>query len=69
MDPYALHDSLVEEGTTPKTVLDVEFLKAMESVGLYKRLIPVSSETQEGLGDVYNLIQQTFEGGEDLRPD
>jgi len=68
-DPYALHDALVEEGTTPKTVLDIEFLKAMESIGLYKRLIPVSAETQSGFGDVYDLVQQTFAGGEDLRPD
>jgi GTPase SAR1 family protein len=68
-DPYALHDSLVEEGTTPKTVLDIEFLKAMESIGLCKHLIPASAETQLGFGDVYDIVQQTFQGGEDLRPD
>lgn len=68
-DPYALYDALVEEGTTPKTVLDVEFLKIMESIGLYKRLTPVSSETALGFEDVYDTVQETFEGGEDLRPD
>ncbi len=68
-DPFALHDALEQEGATPKTVLDVELLKAMESIGLYKRLQPISSETYFGFEDVYNLVQQTFEGGEDLRPD
>ncbi len=68
-DPYALNDALIVEGITPKILLDVEFLKAMESVGLYKRLHPVSSENYLGLEDVYNTIQQTFAGGEDLRPD
>ena len=68
-DPFTLYDALMEEGVTPKTVLDIEFLKMMESIGLYKRLFPVSSETNLGFEDVYNVIQQTFEGGEDLRPD
>jgi len=68
-DPFALQDALEQEGATPKTVLDVELLKAMESIGLYKRLQPVSSETYFGFEDVYNQVQQTFEGGEDLRPD
>lgn len=68
-DPFVLYDALVEEGTTPRTVLDVEFLKIMESIGLYKRLTPVSAETALGFEDVYSIVQETFEGGEDLRPD
>ena len=68
-DPYVLNDALISEGTTPKILLDVEFLRSMESVGLYKRLHPVSSENYVGLEDVYNTIQQTYAGGEDLRPD
>ena len=36
---------------------------------MYKRLHPVSSEALFGFEDIYNQVQQVFEGGEDLRPD
>ncbi len=65
-DPYALYDALVEEGVSPKSVLDVEFLKALESIGVYRRLTPVSSELPFGMEDVYSAIQEVFAGGEDL---
>ncbi len=68
-DPHILNDALTEEEPNPKVVLDTEFLKMMESIGIYKRLIPVSSETSLGFDDVYDIVQEVFEGGEDLRPD
>jgi len=68
-DPYALNDALIEEGTTPKTLLDVEFLKSMDSIGLYLLMDPVSSENFAGIEDIYDTVQQLFAGGEDLRPD
>jgi GTPase SAR1 family protein len=69
LDPIALYDALMEDGTTPKTLLDVEFMKEMETIGVYRRLFPVSSEAVSGFEDVYNQVQLVFEGGEDLRPD
>lgn len=69
LDPLALYDALMEDPATPKTLLDVEFMKGMETIGVYRRLHPVSSETSFGFEDVYNQVQQVFEGGEDLRPD
>lgn len=69
LDPMALYEALFEEGTTPKTLLDVEFLKAMESIGVYRRVHPVSSEIAFGFEEVYSQVQQVFEGGEDLSPD
>ena len=68
-DPLTLYDALMADEATPKTLLDVEFFKGMETIGVYRRLHPVSSEANSGFEDVYNQIQQTFEGGEDLRPD
>ncbi len=65
-DPYALYDALEEEGVSPKSVLDVEFLKALEGIGVYRRLTPVSSEIPFGLEDVYNTIQSAFAAGEDV---
>src|SRR5712692_2725636 len=68
-DPFALYEGLFADGATPKTLLDVEFLKSMESIGVYRRVHPVSSEITFGFDEVYNQVQQVFEGGEDLQKD
>ena len=69
LDPIALYEALFEDATTPKTLLDVEFLKSMESIGVYRRLHPVSAEVLFGLEEIYSQVQQVFEGGEDLSKD
>src|SRR5439155_769369 len=48
LDPLALHEALFEVAATPKTLLDVEFLKSMESIGVDRRVHPVSSELAFG---------------------
>lgn len=68
-DPFALYESLVTDVTTPKTLLDVEFFKVLEEMGVYKRLSPVSAQIPFGLEDIYSQIQMVFAGGEDVRPD
>jgi GTPase SAR1 family protein len=65
-DPYSLYDALVEEGASPKQVLDAEFLKALETIGVYRRFTPISSEIPYGMEDLYNGIQEVFAGGEDV---
>ncbi|HEY7587574.1 MAG TPA: ATP/GTP-binding protein [Thermoplasmata archaeon] len=69
LDPVALYEALFEDQATPKTLLDVEFLKSMESVGVYRRVHPVSSELMFGFEDLYTQVQLVFEGGEDLSKD
>ena len=69
LDPIALYESLVAVAATPKTLLVVEFLRGMETIGVYRRLHPVSSELMFGFEEVYNQVQQVFEGGEDLSKD
>ncbi len=69
LDPIALYEALFADAATPKTLLDAEFLKSMESIGVYRRLVPVSSELMFGFEEVYNQVQQVFEGGEDLSKD
>ena len=68
-DPFVLYDALVRGESTPKTALDVSFFESLETIGVYRRLHPVSAEEMSGFGEVYNQVQQVFEGGEDLRPD
>ena len=65
-DPQILYDALVAELLEPENILNLEFLRAMEAIGVYKRLTPVSSELVRGLEDVYDAVQQAFAGGEDL---
>ena len=69
LDPFALYDALVSGGVTAKTTLDVSFFESLETIGVYKRLHPVSAETMFGFEEIYGQVQQVFEGGEDLRPD
>jgi len=68
-DPLELYEALMADETTPKTLLDVEFIRGMDTIGVYRRLMAVSSEAMSGFEDVYTQIQNVFEGGEDLRPD
>jgi GTPase SAR1 family protein len=69
LDPFALYEALFSDGTTPKTLLDVEFLKGMETIGVYRRVVPVSSDLPFGFEEVYSQVQHVFEGGEDLQKD
>lgn len=66
LDPFALYEALFAESATPKTLLDVEFLKSMETIGVYRRLHPVSSDITFGFEEVYSQVQMVFEGGEDI---
>jgi hypothetical protein len=68
-DPMALHGALQEERPSPKVALDVEFLKALESVGVYRKLTPVSSQSMTGMEDLYSVVQDAFMGGEGLEAD
>jgi hypothetical protein len=68
-EPDALYAALTEEDFSARNVQSIEFLRAMESVGVYRELTPVSSEAPSGIEDIYNAVQQSMEGGEDLRSD
>ncbi|OGS42113.1 MAG: GTPase [Euryarchaeota archaeon RBG_16_62_10] len=65
-DYYALFNALLEDPIDAQTQISVEFLQAIESVGAGRPLVPVSSDTGEGLEDIYATVQQVLEGGEDL---
>jgi GTPase SAR1 family protein len=46
--------------------LNIEFFKAMETIGSCRKLLPASAEMLEGMEDVYNAIQANYLGGQDL---
>ncbi|MDH7509273.1 MAG: ATP/GTP-binding protein [Methanomassiliicoccales archaeon] len=68
-DPYALNNALGEAHGVTQSLLSLELFKALENIGMYKELIPVSAEMPYGMEDIYNAIQQYFAGGEDLTKD
>ncbi|MFQ5910269.1 MAG: ATP/GTP-binding protein [Thermoplasmata archaeon] len=64
-----LYDALVEEMGDPSGIPSIGFLGALDEVGAYRGLTPVSSDALLGFEDLYSLIQICFEGGEDLSTD
>jgi len=64
-DAYALYNALTGPEMETQAVISIEYLKAMESVGMYRELVPVSAMEGTGMEDIYNTVQQYFEGGED----
>jgi hypothetical protein len=46
--------------------LNVELFRAMESMDVFKRLIPTSARMLYGYEDVYSEVQLAFGAGEDL---
>jgi GTP1/Obg family GTP-binding protein len=68
-NPDALYDALIAESPSMKSQLNMELLRALESLGTYTSLIPISAKEMRGLEDLYNIGQQVFSGGEDLSID
>lgn len=64
-DYYALYDALIASPAGMRRESSVELLRAFETLGLYKALTPTSSQTGQGMADIYTLVQQVFSGGED----
>jgi hypothetical protein len=71
-DPETLMSALAEGAPEEAPVrvsmqsqLSIEFFKAMESLGAFGALTPVSAEAMTGIEDIYNLVQQSFSGGDE----
>jgi GTPase SAR1 family protein len=64
-----LYNSLEQEAVTPVFLSSTEFFKALESMGVFRTMIPISSLELQGFEDLYNDIQTSFEAGEDLMTD
>lgn len=68
-DPNNLYDALIASSPGMEVQSSIELFKALEVLDSYREVIPVSSETNTGMGDIYNAVQQAFFGGEDLSKD
>jgi hypothetical protein len=65
-DFYALFSALLDESSEAQTQASVEFLQGLETVGAGRPVMPVSSDTGEGMEEIYSAAQMVFEGGEDI---
>jgi GTPase SAR1 family protein len=66
-DKYSLWSDLGDEAADDsQTPINMEFLQALETVGSVGGMGFVSSDTWEGIPDIYSIVQQLMEGGEDV---
>jgi hypothetical protein len=65
-DYYSLFNSVLDEATDAQSQVSAEFLQALETVGVGRGAFLVSSDTNEGLEDLYSSVQIALEGGEDV---
>ncbi len=65
-EPASLLAALDAEPGAPHLPLTNELVKAMENLGMSRRLTFASSETGDGLAEIYSTVQAWFDGGEDL---
>jgi GTPase SAR1 family protein len=68
-DPYRLQAAVEDELSGTSGQFNIEMFRAMETVGAFREFMAVSSETLEGIEDVYQAVQNSFFGGEELTKD
>lgn len=67
--PETLEDALLAEKPDLYTQMTTDAFRILDSMGTFTRSVTVSSETLEGMDDVYGYVQEVFSGGEDLKSD
>ncbi|MCD6512673.1 MAG: ATP/GTP-binding protein [Thermoplasmata archaeon] len=65
-NPDVLHEDLMIKNPTLFYQLSEGMINVIKETKALTNLIPVSSETWEGMEDLYSMIQHIFYGGEDL---
>ncbi|MHB8584662.1 MAG: ATP/GTP-binding protein [Thermoplasmatota archaeon] len=68
-EPDALAADLADEQADMYNQLNQDVFRALDSMGTYTVLTPVSSETLEGIEDVYAKVQEILAGGDDAMSD
>jgi len=61
-----LYDALTASEPGMHVESSIELLRALQDMGTYKELVPVSAQERTGFEDLYSYVQQSFAGGEDL---
>jgi GPN-loop GTPase len=67
--PETLEDALLSEKPDLYTQMTTDTFRVLDAMGSFGRAVAVSSETLEGMDDVYAYVQEVYAGGEDLKSD
>ncbi|MDP6156260.1 MAG: ATP/GTP-binding protein [Candidatus Thermoplasmatota archaeon] len=65
-DSNALYSAALDETVSVGGQFNLEILRSIRDMDLSSVLYPCSSETREGMADIYNIIQQAYSGGDDI---
>ncbi len=63
---WATDTDLLREALEGAGQVSIELFKALDSIGAFGALIPVSGATGEGVADLYTAVQEIYMGGEDI---
>lgn len=63
--PDALYGDLLDNDSSPETIMGMELFKAMENTGVFGEIRAVSAQSNLGMEEIYGMSQQVFFGGED----
>ncbi len=66
-NPDSLYGNLLDEDKDPESIMGMELFRALEDAGIFGEMRSVSSETGEGLQEIYAAVQLQFHGGEDAQ--
>jgi GPN-loop GTPase len=69
IDPDALEADILAEAPSMGRELAANVSRLLESLGLENNLVPISSESGEGMDELYALVQGAVGGSEDATPE
>ena len=65
-DRNALYSAALDETISLGGQFNIELLRSITDMDISSVMYPCSSETREGMEDIYNTIQQVYSGGDDI---
>jgi hypothetical protein len=68
-EPEALEHDVLAEAPSMSREFAAHMARLLESLGLERNLVPVSSQSREGLADLYALVQASVGGSAEATPE
>jgi GPN-loop GTPase len=68
-EPLELEASVQQEAESMYREMSIDLFRVINGLGALPPLYPTSSETQDGIDDLYSQIQLQFGGGDDIASD
>ncbi|MCX8174395.1 MAG: ATP/GTP-binding protein [Thermoplasmata archaeon] len=65
-EPYRLYEAISRDARVDEILVNTEFFKSLENLGVFSKIIPTSSIDLTGMEDVFNTLQQVYMGGDDF---